>query len=416
MAHRTNLLTALKVANLKQKGLRRDGAGLYLRVKNNGGKFWVFRFMFQGKAHEMGLGSLQTISLADARLRAAACRKLIAEGKDPLAERDTAKAQAALAKAKEKTFKDCAEAYIEAHKAGWKNAKHAAQWSSTLESFAYPVLGNLPAQAIDLALVLQVIEPLWSIKTETANRLRGRIEAILDYAATRGYRAKENPARWKGNLDNVLPAKAKVQRVQHQPALPYSEIGDFMLALAAQEGTASKALTFVILTASRTSEAIGATWNEIDLKKRIWTIPANRIKAGREHRVPLSQAALDLLLSMQEEGSHKKGGYVFTSQRKDKPLSNMAMLALLKRMKRTDITVHGFRSTFRDWAAEQTNFPREVAEAALAHAVSDKVEAAYRRSDLFDKRRQLMEAWARYCSTPSVKAGSNVTPIRRKEV
>lgn len=417
MARKTNQLSAITVDRLKRKGLHHDGAGLYLRVTDNSGKFWVFRFMLHGKAREMGLGPLHALSLSEARQRAAECRKMLTEGKDPIGSRDAVKAQAVLAAAKEKTFKECAKAYIDAHKAGWRNPKHIQQWGNTLEAYVYPVFGSIGVHEVDVALVTKALEPIWKTKTETASRLRGRIEVILDWARARGYRSGENPARWKGHLDNLLAPRAKVQRVEHQPALPYDRIGDFMASVAAQEVTGAKALAFTILTATRTSEVIGATWDEIDLVKKIWVIPKNRIKAGREHRVPLSQGAIDLLESLKSERDEKTGkktDFVFPSQRKGKPLSNMAMLALLKRMEYTEITVHGFRSTFRDWAAEQTNFPREVAEAALAHAVGDKVEAAYRRGDLFEKRRQLMDAWARYCATPSVKAGGNVTPMRRR--
>jgi integrase len=291
------------------------------------------------------------------------------------------------------TFDVCAEAYIEAHKASWKNGKHAEQWHGSLRNYASPVFGSSPVQAIDLALVMKALEPVWQTKSETASRLRGRIEAVLDWARVHGYRKGENPARWRGHLDKLLPARAKIQKVVHHPALPYSEIADFMVSLRSQEGIAARALEFLILTAARTGEIIGARWDEVDLKEKIWTVPGLRMKAGREHRVPLSGPALATVKNMNEI---RESDFVFPGGRKGKPLSNMAMLALLKRIGRNDLTTHGFRSTFRDWAAERTNFPREVVEMALAHTIENKVEAAYRRGDLFQKRRQLMEAWARF--------------------
>jgi integrase len=292
------------------------------------------------------------------------------------------------------TFKQCAEAYVAAHRAGWRNDKHAAQWSATLETYAYPTLGGLPVASVDVGLVLKVLEPIWSTKSETASRLRGRIEAVLDWAKVRGFREGENPARWKGNIDHLLPARAEVKAVEHHAALPYAEIGAFMAQLRNQPGMGAFALRFAILTAARTGEVLGTRWDEIDLKNAVWTIPAGRMKAGREHRVPLSSPAVTLL---EELAKAKAGEFVFFGQRTVKPLSNMALLMTLRRMKCDDLTAHGFRSTFRDWAAEQTSASREVAEAALAHTLADKVEAAYRRSDLFDKRRALMADWAAYC-------------------
>ena len=421
MTRTTSKLSAITVSRIKQKGLYSDGGGLCLRVKDSGGKFWVLRYMLDGKAREMGLGALHALTLAEAREKTADCRKQLASKIDPIAARDDAQTQKKVDSAKAKTFKECAQAYIEAHEKSWRNAKHAQQWGNTLATYAYPIMGDLPVQDIDIALITQVLEQknkvfgkgetLWTARPETASRVRGRIEVILDWATTRQYRRGENPARWRGHLENLLPKRSKTQRVKHQPALPYEKISDFMAALKEQEGTAAKTMAFTILTACRTSEATGATWDEIDLAKGIWVIPADRIKAGREHRVPLSKAAVKLLESL----GGIRNGFVFAGFKPNKPLSNMAMLALLRRMKRRDITVHGFRSSFRDWAAEQTNFPREVAEAALAHAVGNKVEAAYRRSDLFDKRRLMMDAWARYCATPLVKdKGDNVTSMQRK--
>jgi integrase len=298
---------------------------------------------------------------------------------------------------------------ISMHRDSWRNEKHRDQWRNTLNSYASPVIGSLPVQTIDVALVMKALEPIWKTKPETASRLRGRIEAVLDWAAVRGYRTGENPARWRGHLDKLLPARSKIQRVQHHPALPYNELADFMDALEGQDGTAARALEFLILTAARTGEIIGARWDEVDLEEKIWTVPGERMKAGREHRVPLSPAALVLLKRMKETESD----FVFPGGKKGMPLSNMAMLAVLKRMRRDDLTAHGFRSTFRDWAAECTDFRSEVVEMALAHTIENKVEAAYRRGDLFQKRRQLMQAWTRFCEPPKSRADVEPMSARR---
>jgi integrase len=345
------------------------------------------------KSHDMGLGSLSLVGLREARERSLQQRRsLRLDGIDPIEKRRAARQAAMIEAASAMTFKDCAEAYIAAHKAGWKNPKHAAQWPSTLGTYVYPIFGALPVQAVDVGLVTKAIEPIWAKKPETASRVRGRIESVLDWAKARGYRQGENPARWKGHLDHLLPARRKVAVVEHHAALPYAELPAFMADLCQREGTAARALEFAILTAARTGEVLGARWSEIDLEARLWTVPAGRMKAAREHRVPLSQAAISLLGQLEQQGD-----LVFPGQRRGRPLSDMALLMLLRRMERGDLTAHGFRSTFSDWAAEQTNTPSEVREMALAHTVSDKVEAAYRRGDLFDKRRELAEAWAQYC-------------------
>ena len=396
MAREHKKLTALAVSRAKSRGYYADGGGLYLQVSASGAKSWVFRFKKDGRLREMGLGPTHTITLAEARDRATDCRKQRTLGIDPIDGRHGDRANAKLDAARAMTFRQCAEAYIEAHKPGWSNAKHAAQWPATLATYAYPVFGDLPVQAIDVSLVTKALEPIWNTKTETATRLRGRIEAVLDWATVRGYRQGDNPARWRGHLDKVLPPRAKVQKVQHHTALPYAEIGDFVVALRAQDSTSALALEFLILTAARTGEVIGATWTEIDFAEAVWIVPADRMKAKKEHRVPLPKPALAIL---QRLYAHCTGDYVFPGAKPKKPLSNMSMLKLLERMDRADLTVHGFRSSFRDWAAERTNFPREVAEHALAHSLPDKVEAAYRRGDLFDKRRKLMKAWANYCGT-----------------
>ena len=346
----------------------------------------------------MGLGSLDAVSLAEAREKAAECRKLRDQGKDPIETRTAHRASAAAELAKAMTFDQCAERYIAAHRAGWRNPKHAAQWQNTLATYVSPEFGRLPVQAVDVGLVIKVLEPIWSTKPETASRVRGRIEAVLDWAAARGFRDADNPARWKGRLDKLLPRPSKVRAVQHHAALPYPEIGAFIQRLRERPGKAARALEFVILTAARTGEVLGARWSEIDLRAKLWTVPASRMKSGREHRVPLSDAALAVLRQMH---CLRQNDRVFPGDRRE-TLSDMALWMLLRAMNRTDLTTHGFRSTFRDWAAERTNFSNELVEMALAHAVPDKVEAAYRRGDLFEKRRKLMDAWASYCARSEV--------------
>ncbi|MGE0187656.1 MAG: tyrosine-type recombinase/integrase, partial [Hyphomonadaceae bacterium] len=332
-------------------------------------------------------------------------------GVDPLEAKREARRAAALEAARAQTFRQCAEAYIAAHAKTWRNAKHAGQWRSTLSTYVYPVFGDLPVGAIDAALVSKVLDPIWAAKNETASRVRGRIEVVLDWAKVRGYREGENPARWKGHLQFALPPRRKIAKVKHHAALPFGEIGPFLRQLGAMPGVAARALEFAILTAARTGEVLGARWDEIDLAERTWTVPAERMKAGREHRVPLNAAAFAIVAARYEGCC---GAFVFGADGSDAMLSNMALLMCLRRMKRADLTVHGFRSTFRDWAAERTNFPREVAEAALAHAVGDKVEAAYRRSDLFDKRRKLMEAWGGYCEAQTAGGGGDVVRFAKR--
>ena len=413
----------------KKPGYHGDGGGLWLQVApNRRGRSWVFRYSFHGKPREMGLGSLNTIGLSEAREMARDCRRLL-QGTpttppvDPIEHRKALRSSAQIAAAKAMTFKECAEAYIAAHQAGWRNAKHAAQWPSTLAAYVYPVLGDLPVQAIETALVIKVLEPIWQTKPETATRVRGRIEAVLDWAKAAGYRDGENPARWRGHLQNLLmkpSSAAKVARrtkgrSEHHPALPYGEIAAFMTELRQQEGVAARALDFTILTASRTGEVIGATWDEVNLADRMWIVPAERMKAEKEHRVPLSSASMAILEKMAEV---RDGRFVFAGAKPGRPLSNMAFLMLLRRMGRDDLTVHGFRSTFRDWAGDCTDFPREVAEMALAHTVGDKVEAAYRRGDGLEKRRLLAEEWANYCGeVKNAHAGAeraNIAALRRR--
>jgi integrase len=413
MARTVGKLTALKVSRASHPGMFADGAGLYLQVTGAGAKSWIYRFSLCGRAREMGLGSLSALSLTDARAKAAECRRLRQEGVDPIEARKAQREQAALDAAKMLTFAEAAARYIAGHRVGWKNAKHASQWENTLAAYAEPVLGALSIQAIDTGLVLKVLEPIWKAKPETASRVRGRIEVILDWAKVRGLRQGENPARWRGHLDHLLPAKAKVRRVKHHAALPYAEMPAFIAELRAQEGNAARALEFTALTAARTGDTIGAVSKEVNASDEVWTIPAERMKAGKEHRVPLSGRALAILDETRRTRT-SDSRYIFPGGKAGQPLSNMAMTEVLRRMGRTGITVHGFRSTFRDWAAERTNFPNEVVEMALAHAVGDKVEAAYRRGDLFEKRRRLMAEWEAYCNGPATVPDNRVVTLRSR--
>jgi integrase len=411
MARQLHKLSARTVATKRKPGLYGDGGGLYLQVGPSGSKAWLFRFTIRERARAMGLGALNAVSLPEARERARECRRLLVDGVDPIKARNARREQAQLEAAKALSFAECATAYIDANKAGWRNTKHAAQWKSTLETYAAPVIGALPIQAIDTGLVLRVIEPIWRQKPETANRVRGRIEAVLDWATVRGYRAGDNPARWRGHLEETLPKRSKVQRVRHHAALPYAEISAFVSRLREQQGVARRALEFAICTVARTGEVIGARWPEFDLASKVWTVPAARMKAHREHRVPLSGRAVEILEEMLRIRRDAQS-YVFHGARHGQPLSGAAMLAVLqRRLKRDDLTVHGFRSTFRTWAAERTSFPRELAEAALAHVLSDKTEAAYQRGDLFEKRRKMMQAWAAFLEVEEGGA-AKVSPIR----
>ncbi len=393
-------LTAAKVKTAPP-GRYGDGDGLYLFVRAPESAYWVFRFTRAGKMREMGLGRARgrnAVLLAEARDRAAPLFKQVRAGLDPLAERDALtvvkQADAAETARKAITFKEVAEDYLAANGAGWRNPKHRAQWGSTLTSYAYPYMGAVPVAGVTTQHVLNALQPIWHDKPETAARVRGRIETVLTAAAVRGLRTGENPARWKGHLAELLPARGKIAPVKHHAALPYLDLPAFFLRLQAADGLGARALELAILTAGRTGEVLGATWGEFDLAAAVWTVPASRMKANREHRVPLSGAALAVLRKL---ATIRQGEFVFTGQQATKPLSNMAMEMALRRMKRSDVTAHGMRSTFRDWVAEATEYRGELAEAALAHVVGDKTEAAYRRGDLFEKRRGLMEAWAGFC-------------------
>jgi len=407
MAKQAAGLSARRVETEKRPGLYAAGDGLYLRVAASGSKSWIYRFQIAGKRRDMGLGPVRLFSLAQARERAREAGRLAYDKQDPIAHRTVERAAASLAAAKEMTFASCAAAYIEAHQAGWRNQKHGAQWTATLETYAYPIFGKQPVQSIDVGLVLKAIEPIWSTKPETASRVRGRIEAILDWATARGYREGPNPAQWRGHLDKLLPARGKVRKVEHHAALPFDEIGAFMVELRQQEGIAARALELCILTAARTGEVLGMKWSELKLgPERLWVVSGDRTKAGREHRVPLSDPAVKILEAMQ---AIRTGDFVFPGAKAGQPLSGMSMLMLLRRMGRGDLTSHGFRSSFKDWASERTSYAGEITEMALAHAVSDKVEAAYRRGDLLLKRHQLMRDWAKFCGTSIVP---EVVPLR----
>jgi integrase len=411
-------LTPKQVQHAKPTGghaavLLADGGNLYLQCTLGADgsirRSWLFRYQFDFQRHEMGLGPLHTIGLAEARDRARELRQQVKIGIDPLDARREAKRERLAKKAEQAkviTFRQCAEMYLAAHSESWKNPKHRAQWKSTLEAYAYPVIGALAVSDIDTAHVVKAIEPIWKKIPETASRLRARIESVLGYATVREFRSGDNPARWRGHLAELLPAKGKVRKVKHHAALPYSEVPVFMVELRGRKSVSAAALEFTVLTATRTNEVIGARWDEIDSKEKTWVVSGARMKAGKEHRVPLSDRAVAILKALPRHGTH-----VFASA-DGEPLSNMAMLELLRGM-RPATTVHGFRSSFRDWAAERTNYPNHVVEMALAHAVGDKVEKAYRRGDLLAKRHRLMVDWAKYCAQQPA-ADDNVTPFRQK--
>lgn len=408
--HKPGRLAPVAIKTLGD-GWHSDGGNLYLFVRGDS-RAWVFRFVApDGKRRNMGLGSQYSVTLAEARKQAALLREQVKHPttpNDPLLARQEFKLAQKLASRKRMTFKACAVAYIEAHRAEWKNSKHAQQWENTLTTYAYPVFGDLPVSAVDAALILKVLMPIWESKTSTAARLRGRIEQVLDWATFGKFRHGENPARWKGHLDNSLAKPSKVSKVKHFAALPYAEIGPFMAELRKREGLGARGLEFAILTAARSGEVRGATWDEIDLTNRLWVIPAERMKMQKEHRVPLADAAVELLQTL----PHVAGeALVFPSSKAGRPLSDMTLAAVLKRMDRGDLTAHGFRSTFRDWAAESTNYPSDMAEMALAHAIGDKVEAAYRRGDMLKKRFRMMNEWAKFCATIPKRSGV-VVPIQ----
>ena len=395
-------LSALKASRIKEPGLHADGGGLYLQVGRGDARSWIFRYTAAGRERQMGLGPAHTVSLAEARDMALELRKVRLKGVDPIEARKVAQETARRERASAVTFSEAVSEYIRLNKAGWRNDKHAAQWTSTLKTYAEPIIGALPVASIDANDILRVLEPIWIDKAETASRVRGRMEAVLDWSTVRGQRTGDNPARWRGNLEMLLPAKSKVRKVTHHAAIDRADLPKFMAQLSQQVGTGARALEFTILTATRTSEVLGARWEEIDLQAEVWTIPAERMKAGKGHKVALSEQALAVLKPL---AAVRTSEWIFPGEGRTKgPLSNMAMLKVLKRMNRADLTTHGFRSTFRDWAAETTSTPGEVVEMALAHTIASKVEAAYRRGDLLEKRRRLMKAWGQYCASHTATA------------
>jgi integrase len=410
MAREADRLNTLEVKRLDKPGYYCDGAGLYLQVSKTGSKSWIMRYTLGGKSCEMGLGSLNAFSLAEARVRAKAQRKLLADGKDPLATKRSDQLKVRMAEASIITFDQAASAFYEANSPAWRNPKHGEQWRNSLSNYASPVIGSMPVSAVETAHVLRILSPIWSTKTETATRVRGRIEKVLDWAKVQGYRTGDNPAAWRGHLSEVLPKPSKVADAGHHAALPWSEIGGFMAALQAMQGAGARAMEIIILTATRTSEVLNAKWSEFDLDGKLWTIPKERMKGFREHRVPLSDPVVALLSKLRAESGG--GEYVFAGRKANTTLSNMAAMQTLRRMGRGEVTVHGFRSTFRDWCSESTAFSRDVCEMALAHTIADKTESAYRRGDLIEKRRALMADWAAHCSV--VRVIGTVTTIRAK--
>lgn len=407
-----NRLSAMRVAKISAPGRYGDGGGLYLRVAEYPtkeglarSKNWLFRFERAGRERLMGLGSLDTLTLAEARERARECRRSLLDGVDPIDARQKRKADARAASARMLTFKACAESYIDEHRKTWKNPIHANQWPTTLQTYVYPLIGPLPVASIDTAMVLKCLRPIWEKIPDSARRIRGRVEKVLDWAKAQSYRDGENPARWKGHLDHLLAATSKAERVKHHAALPYADLPELMTVMRSRPEVSARALEFLILTSSRTNEVIGACWSEIDFLEKLWTVPKSRMKSGRPHIVPLSPRAIEIL---QAQGPAKPAALIFPGARVGKPLSNMAMLEWLRGM-RPGFTVHGFRSTFRDWAGDLTNYQNEVIEATLAHVIVDETEAAYRRSTAVEKRRRLMGDWAKFCARPL--SNSKVVPI-----
>jgi integrase len=399
MPKKARELTALEVGRLKKPGTHAVGgvAGLLLQITSSGARSWILRVMVGGKRREIGLGAFPDVTLAQAREKARETRQAIEDGRDPVVERAAARRALIAARGLEITFDDAARKFIESKSSEWSNSKHATQWESTLAKYVSPVVGDLHVRDVELGHITKILEPIWKTRTETASRLRGRIESVLAWATVHGYREGENPARWRGHLDKILAKPGKVAQTKHHAALPYAEIPAFMSALREREGIAARALEVLILTATRSGEIRAAKWPEFDLDKKLWIIPAGRMKAKKEHWVPLSDQTVEVLRGLVRL---ENNDLVFPAPRGG-VLSDMTLAAVLKRMGRNDVTAHGFRSTFRDWAGETTAYPREVIEHALAHRLKDKAEAAYARGTLFDKRRGLMDDWAKHCQTVS---------------
>jgi integrase len=410
-----NLLSPVKLKALKEPGYFHDGGGLYLQVGAGGGKSWIHRYALAGKRREMGLGPWPAVSLAAARKSAAESRSLVKAGQDPIAARDAERARQRLEEARGITFDKAVELFLVGNEAAWKNHKHRLEWRTSLKVYASPVIGALPVGSIDTSHVTKVLDPIWHEKTETASRIRGRIERVLDWARVRGYRAAgENPARWRGHLEETYPARGKVQPVKHHAAVPIDAMPALYGRLGESDDVATLALRFIILTAARAGEAVGATWPEVDLDEGVWTVPGPRMKAGRVHRVPLSREAVAILRKL---AKLRTGAHVFPGLRvNSRALSVRAILRALREAGESRATVHGFRSTFRDWASERTVYPRDVAEMALAHAIGDKVEAAYRRGDLFERRKLMMEEWAKFVLTRTAAKVVSIGDRRRGDL
>lgn len=398
-------LTVRGIKTLTAAGRYGDGGGLYLQITETGGRSWIFRYQVRGRERAMGLGPVRDFDLDEGRQRALRARQQLRDGIDPIDAQKAERAASALAAARHMTFKDAAQQYFDGHEQKWSNATHRKQFMASLQVYAFPVIGKMPVAMIDTALVLRVLQPIWKDKAVTANRVRNRIESVLGWATASGFRTGDNPARWRGHLKEVLPPHGKIAKVEHHKALPYKDMATFMTALLTRKGVDARALEFLILTAARTGEVINAKWSEIDFDAKVWTIPAERIKGRREHRVPLTDRAIEILKALPTETDH-----VFIGVSKGSRIGKAAMPKVLESI-RQDVTVHGFRSTFRDWAGETTAFPSDICEAALAHSLGGKTQQAYQRGDLLEKRRQLMKAWAAFCYTPSRDA--SVTPIRK---
>ena len=401
-----NRLTAKQVEKIKAVGDYCDGGGLYLQVSGKNAKSWIFRYSLRGRAREMGLGSASRITLAEVRDERDKYNRLLRDHIDPIEHRKRQRAETALAEAATITFKEAAAAYCTAHRAGWKSFKHATQWAASLSTYAEPVIGNLAVRDINTGHIHRMLEPIWPVMPDTASRVRGRIESVLDWARVKGYRDGENPARWRGNLNHLLSKPSKVRKVEHYAALPYAELPMFMEKLRRQQGPAARALEFTILTSARLSESRNATLQEIDHSSKVWTVPAERMKGGKEHRVPLCKRAIEL--AAMGDTQHLFPSPYFP----DNAISESRLRELLRHLGHGDITIHGFRATFKTWAMERTRFDNPTVESALAHISGSRVERAYMRGDVLEKRRQLMNAWADFCESPPAKSADRVVPLR----
>jgi integrase len=415
VARGINRLTAADLRRTKP-GLFCDGEGLWLQVSvaadgKRCNRSWIFRYTRHARTHEMGLGSLHTLSLVEVRERARKCRQLLLDGIDPLERRNTERAAQVIESAKAVTFEECAHRFIAAHRDSWRSAKHAAQWPQSLAKHVFPVIGRLPVATIDTALIMKTLGPIWEVAPESGSRIRGRIESILDWAAVSGFRQGENPARWSGHLEHLLAASRKLRPIVHLAAMPWQEVPAFMAKLRDLDSTAARALEFAILTVGRRGEVLGARWDEIDMTAKVWTVPGKRMKSGREHQVPLPPRCIEILRETRAKAAESE--LIFPGR--DGELAHTTFSWLLRTLGHGDVVAHGFRSSFRDWCGEHTNFPREVAEAALAHATGDRVEQAYRRGTAIEKRRVLMTAWSRFCAHPA-PAGATVTKLIRPVV